>query len=43
MDATTLGPIESSVRDAVADYRDSRSDLNNYNETIKALLEEADA
>jgi hypothetical protein len=37
--ATTIGPVENSVRDAVADYRDANGHPN-YNAAIEAMLEE---
>jgi hypothetical protein len=40
--ATTIGPVEHSVRDAVADYRDEH-DYPNYNSALQAMLEEVDA
>ena len=39
--ATTIGPLEYSVRDRVAEYRDE-NDHRNYNQALKAMLEEVD-
>ncbi|WP_247010818.1 hypothetical protein [Halorientalis litorea] len=39
--ATTIGPVEHSVRDAVAEYRDE-NDHPNYNAALQALLEEVE-
>ena len=39
MNTTTVGPVEKTVRDRLADFRDER-ELNNYNEALKALLNE---
>jgi hypothetical protein len=39
--ATTIGPLERSVRDAVAEYRDD-NDYPNYNAALSAMLEEVD-
>jgi len=39
--ATTIGPVEHSVRDAVAEYRDEHGHPN-YNEAIQAMLAEVD-
>lgn len=36
----SVGPVEADVRDRVAEYRDD-NDHPNYNEALKALLEEA--
>lgn len=38
----TVGPLDPSVRDRVAEYRD-RHEHRNYNEAVEALLEEADS
>lgn len=43
LNATSLGPVSREVRNRVKEFQDQREDLSNYNETIKALLEEADA
>lgn len=39
--ATTIGPVEHSVRDAVAEYRDEH-DYPNYNAALQAMLEEVE-
>lgn len=39
MDVTSIGPVESHVRDQLAEYRD-RKGYPNYNEALQALLEE---
>ena len=39
---TTIGPVETATRDAVAEYRDEH-DHPNYNSALKAMLEEVDA
>lgn len=36
---TTVGPLDPSVRDQLADYRD-REGYSNYNEALQALLED---
>lgn len=43
LNATSLGPVSYEVRNRVKDFQAQRDDLDNYNETIKALLEEAEA
>lgn len=40
MGIASVGPVEAEVRDRVAEYRDEQG-LPNYNEALKALLEEA--
>ena len=40
--ATTIGPVEHSVRDAVAEFRD-QNDYPNYNSALQAMLEEVNA
>lgn len=35
---TTVGPLEPTVRDRLAEYRD-REGFPNYNEALQALLE----
>jgi len=37
--ATTVGPVETEVRDQLAEYRD-RKGHSNYNEALRSLLEE---
>jgi hypothetical protein len=39
--ATTIGPVEHSVRDRVAEYRDENGHPN-YNTALQAMLEEVD-
>lgn len=39
---TTIGPLDPSVRDRLADFRD-REEYPNYNEAVKALIERADS
>jgi len=39
--ATTIGPVEHSVRDKVAEYRDL-NDHPNYNAALQAMLEEVE-
>lgn len=38
--ATTVGPLEESTRDALADYRD-QNEFSSYNAALKGLLESA--
>ncbi|WP_154019139.1 hypothetical protein [Halococcus agarilyticus] len=37
--STTVGPLEPSTRDELAEFRDRR-DLASYNEALKTLLED---
>ena len=37
--STTVGPLEPSTRDELAEFRDER-DLPSYNEALKTLLED---
>lgn len=37
--ATTIGPVEHSVRDEIAEYRDENN-YPNYNAALQAMLEE---
>jgi hypothetical protein len=39
--STTVGPLEPSTRDELAEYRDEQS-LPSYNEALKSLLADAD-
>lgn len=38
---TTVGPLEETVRDELAEFRD-REGFPNYNEALRALLEDQD-
>ena len=40
--ATTIGPVEHSVRDEIAEYRDENN-YPNYNAALQAMLEEVTA
>jgi hypothetical protein len=42
MRVASIGPLDPSVRDRVAEFRD-REGYPNYNEAVAALLEEADS
>jgi hypothetical protein len=42
VNVTSLGPVEPSVRDAVAEYRDENN-YPNYNAALQAMLEEVTA
>ena len=37
MDITSVGPVETGTRDALAEFRD-QEDLANYNEALQTLL-----
>ena len=39
--STTVGPLEPSTRDDLAEFRDER-ELRNYNEALKTLLADAE-
>ena len=40
IEVTTVGPLTYATRDRLAEFKDRRDDVSNYNEAINALLEE---
>lgn len=42
VEITSIGPIETEVRDRIAEFRD-REGYDNYNEALKSLLRRAES
>jgi hypothetical protein len=42
IEVTTVGPLTYATRDELREFKDSREGVSNYNEAIRALLEEVD-